>query len=130
MNTASLEDRVHDKYIGHCPACVAGRPMRDGLPDSGAYWSSRLRALFILKEPHGWTEENDYPRDLRQFARDGACYKTWANLGRWSALITNPSFDLARSKADAEFRIKNLRSACFMNLKKTPGGTRSDLRVI
>jgi len=128
------ENRIFTLYKDHCPLCQDGKALPDGTPDPSTYLASDFKAIFVLKEAYGWersAEEAGYPRDLRQLARDGGSYKTWANLARWCSLIQNPNFALADMDAtDHAERAKALAYGCFVNLKKLPGKTRSNSNEI
>ena len=73
MNLTAQEDENFSRYDRHCEMCALGKPLPDGCPDASRYLSSDFKALFILKEAHGWPEDSkdDYSRDLRRFVYDG-----------------------------------------------------------
>jgi hypothetical protein len=120
----SEEDLIFEEYKALHP----GFPiLPDGAADPVAYLDpGNFRILFVLKEgndPDGnWTARGE---EIRDYANYGGGYKTWANLACWSATIRNIDFDLV-DRSNREWRGSQLRWSAFVNLKKMPGGSRSD----
>ena len=131
IDIAELENETFSQYANHCEYCACGKALPDGAPDPSRYMKSVFRVIFVLKEAYGWDQESTYPRDLRQFARDGGAYKTWGNLARWCALTQDPEFKIHQMDAsDPDQRAEKLCCSAFVNLKKVPGGKRSNPAVI
>ena len=127
MNIKAREDAIFALYNGHCKDCSTAKALPDGCPDPSRYLAADFRAMFVLKEAYGWETETDYPRDLRQFARDGGAFKTWSDLARWCGLMSDPTFDASSLNAnDSDERAEKLLSCCFVNLKKIPGKSSSN----
>jgi hypothetical protein len=106
----------------------------DGIVDETAYSAASLKLLFIMKEAndadcHG--RKDDW--DLREFLWNGAlqgAQRTYANITRWVEGIRALPEIIAwknLSAIDDDRRRSALRSICVMNLKKSPGGTATDL---
>lgn len=110
------------------------RIIPDGAISERSYRASRLKVVVILKEPNDETGEwCDNGGDLRRLGYDGGKKTTWPNLARWSYLFQNPCASYAEAIAacrDLETRKKHLRRLVVMNLKKTPGASRSRSKEI
>jgi hypothetical protein len=126
MTLRERENRIFRRY----------RSMGEQIISDGAmspeYESAQARLLVILKEandPDGsWASSGG---DLRSYGRWGGRPATWKNLALWSALIEDPRIELFDiDVSDRAKRVKHLTRIAVVNLKKVPGGARSDLRVI
>ena len=97
----------------------------DGVVSEKDYLKSELKIAFILKEVNGGKR-----LDLREYLCKGGRPRTWDNVSIWvhgiRQLPTMSVWDhyktVVRGKnVSKEFRTKQLRSICAMNLKKAPG---------
>jgi len=98
----------------------------DGIVDEGAYNSSKIKIVFILKEVND-PDGGDW--DLREFVREGARRQTWDNITRWVYGIKNLDREInwsELSEISSDRKKDMLRSICAINLKKTPGGHTSN----
>ena len=107
--------------------------VEDGVVCETAYLKSDPKIAIILKEPHG-----DNGGDIRNWLRNiDSSDRTWDTVARWvygiRYVINNKAIpdwnEMEASKLDSgtseefkEFKIKNIKSICAMNLKKVPGG--------
>lgn len=97
----------------------------DGVVSEKDYHTSELKLCFILKEVNdqgggGW--------DLREFIRQGACGKTWNNITRWVMCINKKDIDIpwdSLESVNEAQRAEVLLSICAMNLKKSPGASKT-----
>ena len=102
----------------------------DGAVSEDDYQSSSPKIAFILKEvnnPNGGDE------DLRKFLRDGGLPRTWNNVTRWThgmRLLPSRSEWSFYEEISEDFRKETLKSIVAMNLKKSPGGSSTDLQVL
>jgi hypothetical protein len=121
------ENQIFRKYRSLGPAIIPDGALGE------EYESARRRLMVILKEPNDpdgrWAAEGG---DIRFFGKEKQdCWRTWSNLARWSALVDNPSLSLEEiDVSDREKRCEHLRRIAVVNLKKTPGGSRANLREI
>ncbi len=100
--------------------------VRDGVVSEHGYRTSCPRIAFILKEAND--PGDDF--DLRQFLQNqnGGKGTTWNNVARWVHGIRNLPSECAWScyeNVGARFRREVLRGIVAMNLKKSPGGSRT-----
>ena len=105
-----------------------GNFSEDGIIDEKQWNNSSKKVLVVLKET------NDYSNDLRALIRDhwkGTKNYLWQNVGRWAYGIqkTTKTFIPGRSDADAH-RNEALLSSAVINLKKTKGGSNSDMNEV
>ena len=101
--------------------------VRDGAVSEHDYLKSCPKIAFVLKEAN---DPGD-PFDLRQFLqnRNGGKGKTWNNVARWVHGIRNLPSECDWSfyeKIDERFRREELSRIVAMNLKKSPGGARTN----
>ena len=102
----------------------------DGAGDD--YLKQPFRLLVVLKEPNDlggkWAKGGG---DLRDFGTKYDRPRTWDNLARWAALVTDPSLKYEDIKVrDLETKRQYLRRLSVVNLKKEPGGPTSRPGVI
>ena len=127
MNIHEKEDKLFDEW-------KEKRKDRNGFVEDGvvcetAYLKSDPKIAIILKEPNG-----DNGGDIRNWLKSFDCPGpdiTWDNVARWvygiRFVINNKGIqnwekmDMDKQKFK-EFKIKNIKSICAMNLKKVPGG--------
>lgn len=95
----------------------------DGIVDDDKYAHPHI--LFVLRDkncPKDYSQNGDLCEDLR---RDGGGWKTWNNVGRWTAALLDGDasypFDMSTAK-----RIAQLERVAVMNLKKEGGGPRTN----
>ena len=96
----------------------------DGLVDEGAYLSSPVKVLYLLKEVNGGESW-----DLCAFLAEGGRAQTWDNITRWTMGIHQLDRDIPWSQLQtitAEQRREVLRTVCAVNVKKTSGGHTAD----
>ena len=107
---------------------------RDGIVCEKLYVQSNPKILIVLKEPNGNNEKVDIIPWLKSF-NDSGSDRVWDNVARWACgirCITNnegiPDWKEMEKSGNVdseefkEFKIKNIKSICAMNLKKVPGG--------
>lgn len=104
---------------------VRDRFVADGVVSENDYQTSSPKIALILKEVN---DPNGGDWDLRKFLSEGACWQTWNNVTRWVHGIRRlPIIDERITK---DFRRETLKSIVAMNLKKSPGGSRANRRVL
>ncbi len=90
----------------------------DGIVDSNNYDNPHI--LFVLRDMN-CKQERDLCADLRH---DGSGWKTWSNIGRWTAALLDGDptypFDMSTAK-----RVAQLKRVAVMNVKKEGGGHRA-----
>jgi len=119
----SMEDAIFARYRSRHPSSPI---LGDGAADAEAYFGpNNFRVLFVLKEGNDPTGEFSAKDDIRDFARYGAKYPTWGNLARWSATARCATFAPADAK-DRAWRAEQLKHSAFVNIKKIPGGSKSN----
>lgn len=102
--------------------------VKDGMVDEAEYLSAPVRILFLLKEPRNSVNKEE---DLRVFARDGSCDKTWNLAMRLVKVLLEEKNDFPTDKNEKkEERIKYARKIIWMNNSKGAGPSRSDNKQI
>ncbi|MCI4406718.1 MAG: hypothetical protein JHC35_05430 [Sulfuricurvum sp.] len=94
------------------------------------YLQSELKILFVLKE----TNKTDETWDSRERLNEGMMYSsgkpitsTWDNIYCWSKILLSKIVNnFCQAPKDADERKKIFQKIATMNLKKEPGGTRSN----
>ena len=111
---------------------AASRPnfSPDGLINPNQYLQSKPRILFVLKEPN---TKNREAIDLKNFIKNGSYGRrsTWDNITRWIHGIRNLEKEFSWKELNKKFltvekKMEILQTACYMNLKKSPGGYTSN----
>lgn len=127
------EEVIWEKWEKRDPKKV----VRDGIINEDMWekcmWEkSPVKVLFLLKEP---TECND--SDLRKYFQKNPVPKARIvqNIARWSYGISHgfPAFsDIESNNVETnKAKLKEgLQSCAWVNLKKTPGGSRADMKEI
>ena len=113
---------------------------QDGIVDEDAYEESKIKILFLLKEPVG---KPNKPFQLsRDFLREGAKHtgdQTWRNVTRWIyAIHNNVSHDdwkrylkeVDPKGNSRKERLKWLKYIIAINLKKQAGASRSNTKKL
>ncbi len=126
MTISEAESRLFDEW-----SKVRKPFVSDGVVSEKDYQASSQKIAFILKEVN---DEGGGGWDLREFLRnDGGRSQTWDNVTRW---VHGMRQLLSRSKwffyeeISGNLRKETLKSIVAMNLKKSPGGPRTDLQVL
>ena len=102
----------------------------DGMVNHEKYIQSNPRVLLILKEVNDLGGGN---WDLRNFLLKGGRWQTWNTVTRWLIGIDNLNREVSWqeiSKIDDKLRIEELQRLCVINLKKSPGGSSSEMDEI
>lgn len=101
------------------------RLSRDGPVDPESYFNAPIKVLFILKEVHA------YRLDLVKHLQGGprGCGVMWHAIARWAAGIQNDFPPYEEIKID-EAKTQALKSSAVVNLKKTGGGSSSNMSEI
>jgi hypothetical protein len=98
----------------------------DGLVNEAEYANAKPRVVFLFKEVNS---PNVGKWDLVEDQLiHGAVGHTWYNAARWTFGIQNLNRDVKWEEVEectTEFRIQALRRSCYINLKKSPGGSSS-----
>jgi len=118
-------------------------PIFDGVINVGLYLKSKFKILWILKEPYDAFDENNEPKgggwdfkevlNKKQKKEDfGKSFKTFQNMIYISWAIAN-DFKQWKDIPNIEKNpiiINSLKATAFINIKKTPGKTKSNPVVI
>ena len=119
MTIRESEDALFSEWKTKRPRIVS-----DGCVDEQGYLSSKIKMCFLLQE----TIEKTGGWDLREFLYTGGrgrrC-RTQPNLSRWIYAIISGTNGISVRYEDIpndsdEFRKSQLRSGCFVNVKKEP----------
>lgn len=100
----------------------------DGVPDEGAYLSSRYRIMYVLKEVNGGSGWS-LCKHLKSGGRQRAYDPTWDNIARWTEGILSMPEEIAWSALEGgceNRREKMLTRICAINVKKTSGSYESE----
>ena len=124
MSIRSAEDGLFKRWQRRHQNLVT-----DGVVDEQAYLLSTPKLLFVLKEVN---DENGGGWDLREYLREnGGRGQTWNGVSQWAkgiaALPSEAPWETLKS-LDETKRIEALRPIAAMNLKKSPGGSRTNRR--
>lgn len=101
----------------------------DGVVSEKDYRKADPKIVFILKEVN---DEDGRCWDLRDFLKKGAPggADTWGNVARWAHAIRKQGakFDeeIYEEGTSVGFRRDALKRICAINLKKTPGGSKTN----
>ncbi|MBK8130801.1 MAG: hypothetical protein IPK53_18475 [bacterium] len=108
--------------------------IQDGIVNHEQYLHASPKIVFLLREPHWETKDEDTRRefsmisDLSEGVRNRKDWRNWHIIVRWaSALLDGNSIsweDLRPLSLDNEFRKKQLNRVAIVNIKKS-GGARS-----
>lgn len=103
----------------------------DGVFDEGKYLKAPVRILFILKEA---VDEAAGHWDLRDVVGEGKHGYTWSNITRWTNAIFGNEKNVVKwdniAIAGPSERAEALSQIAAINLKKSPGGSSSDMNNI
>lgn len=108
-------DRLFDRWQRRYPFTAF---IRDGIVDPAQYDSPHI--LFILRDKNQRTP-GDLCTDLR---KDGCDWKTWNNVGRWTAALLDGKEEYPRDMSRTK-RVEQLAHIAVLNLKKEGGGPRT-----
>jgi len=102
----------------------SSRICKDGIINSSEWRNCDAKVLFVLKEVNGGSGD-----DLLKLLASGPKYQMWHTISRWSAGIQGdfPDYD---SINIYEKMKKALARVATINLKKTSGGSSSNMTVI
>lgn len=109
----------------------AERFIRDGMVNPEKYCASETRILVVLKEVND--KDGKEVWELTEFLNEPKTRKTWGPLSRWINGIQN--LDTDYDWKDIKDFFDNggkelLQSIAVVNVKKTPGGSSSDDKVL
>lgn len=105
--------------------------LQDGVFDEAVYQSAKPKILFVLKEP--WMDEVPAHQNLLDTVRKGDVSPTWTNLTRWAKILRlasrGKSLDWTGNFEDIgeNDRREEMKNFAMMDLKKTCGGTTSNM---
>ena len=115
-----------EKWIRHYKALGidTNRICRDGIFDKSEWGKVDKKILFIMKEVYDWEGG-----DLKDLFTNGPKYKMWHTVSRWAAGILHnfPEYEEIDTWSIKKEVIKKIAS---INLKKTSGGSSSNMSVI
>ncbi|MGB4776142.1 MAG: hypothetical protein WBP45_13265 [Daejeonella sp.] len=130
-----IEDLIRKNYVDENNLC---EPIIDGIVNIEKYIQSNFRILWILKEPYddvedglpsggGWHLSKDFLEADGFYKRIGQSRSTWhpiiyTSYGILNDFIQYDSMDYIR---DDENMAEIVRNVAFINVKKTPGLTRT-----
>ncbi|HFQ4970517.1 TPA: hypothetical protein ACGUUK_004296 [Vibrio vulnificus] len=102
----------------------SSRICKDGVINLSEWTNCDSKVLFVLKEVNGGSGE-----DLLNLLANGPKYQMWHTIARWAAGIQNnfPDYDSINCY---ETMKKALARISSINLKKTSGGSSSNMSVI
>jgi hypothetical protein len=111
---AKYQDTYPEKFV------------RDGAIDGAAFCNSKLKIVFMLKEAN----EDNGTRDLRTaLPVETEGYHTWGPIACWAnairAIWSGEEPEYHDNGNDPEYRHKELKSVCVMNVKKVFGGAKA-----
>jgi len=118
INKNQLLNQLYCDWIQENPK-YKGIFKKDGIINETEYNKTKIKILFIAKEAND--KEVQKSGDFRQWMNDKFKYLYSIRLGEWAFGIINDFPDFASISKDD--RKKALRSAAFMNLKKSGGGS-------
>lgn len=125
MTICEEEERLFEEWRRRRKPFVS-----DGVVSENDYQTSSPKIAFILKEVN---DPNGGGWDLRKFLREGGCEQTWDEVTRWVHGIRSLPGKHEWSfygEITEDFRKKTLKSIVAMNLKKSPGGSSTDLQAL
>ncbi len=100
------------------------RICRDGIFNESEWRKADNKILFVMKEVNDWEGG-----DLKNLFEDGPKYQMWHTVSRWAAGILHDFPDY--EKIDTwSIKKETIRKIASINLKKTSGGSYSDMSVI
>jgi len=126
QNMLTLEDELFADWFKRDPDVL-----RDGMFNADKYRAANPRILYVLKEP--WMVDIPTDRNLLKTVENGDVAPTWTNITRWTIALqkfTAGEFPVWREDLETitdHDRQKALQNIAIMDLKKTPGGTTSDM---
>lgn len=123
MGIREKEEQLFEEWKRHRSPFVP-----DGAVSENDYQTSIPKIAFILKEVNSYK-----PYDLRKFLRKSDYWQTWNNVTRWVHGIRRLPIIDERSfcrRITKDFRRETLKSIVAMNLKKSPGGSSTDLQAL
>lgn len=118
------------KWITHYQALGINtdRICRDGIFDELEWGKVKKKILFVMKEVND--PKNEWKNgNLKDLLRDGPKYQMWHTVARWAAgmLYDFPEYE----EIDTWDKMKKvIRKIASINLKKTSGGSFSNMSVI
>lgn len=104
--------------------------VQDGVVDKKVYLESNPKLLFVMKDVN---DPQGEMRDLKCFLREGTLPTTWNNVTRWVHGIRYLGRDIDWSSIEEISKGKRkeiLNSICVMNLKKSPGGGKTNIHEL
>lgn len=117
------EDELFGRWKGH----------RHGFLCDGAgreFDQEPIRVVYLLKEAVGNIDGEEAAWDLRDFIDDGGRRWTWNNIARWTAFVLDGAPWSGVVDMPLQKRAPLIRRITGLNLKKVPGASVSDMRVI
>lgn len=116
-----------EKWIRHYQALGIDpdRICRDGILNESEEWGKvAKKILFVMKEVNDWEGG-----DLKDLFTDGPKYQMWHTISRWAAGIL---YNFPEYEEIDTWSIKKevIRKIASINLKKTSGGSHSNMSVI
>ena len=126
MSMKIKQDELFERWRAQRPNFVA-----DGIVNEVAYLKAPRRLVFILKEVNSPGEGN---WDLVESQlRSGASKLTWINMAIWTHGLINLEREIEwklYDSRDVDFRIESLKYGCYVNIKKSPGESTADEKLI
>ncbi len=118
MNIDKWEKHYHKLGIDTSAIC------RDGVFDKKEWENVNKKVLFIMKEVNDWKGG-----DLKTLFKNGPKYQMWHTISRWAGGILN-NFPKYEEIDEWSARKANIKKIASINLKKTSGGSFSDMSII
>lgn len=102
--------------------------VKDGIVDKQKFLQTNKKVLVIMKETNDYVNKEE---DLRVFLQNGATWKTWNNIVRWTYALQNIEKDIDLlwneiSTVNETKRKNQLSTIGSINLKKRPGGSKTN----
>jgi len=118
MNWGKWSEHYRELGIDSTKIC------RDGIFDESEWRKVKKKILFVMKEVNDWAGG-----DLKDLFIDGPKYQMWHTVSRWAAGILHnfPEYEKIDTLDIMKEVIKKIAS---INLKKTSGGSYSNMSVI
>jgi len=110
----------HYKSIG----IKSNRICKDGIINLNHYNTANKKLLFVLKEVNDWEGG-----DIRKMLENGPKYQPWYAISRWASGIFR-NFPDYKEIDNFTTMCDSIRKIAAINLKKTSGGSVSNMAVI
>ncbi|MEE9443328.1 MAG: hypothetical protein V3V99_11755 [candidate division Zixibacteria bacterium] len=117
---------IWEKWVDHYRklGIDSNKICKDGIFNEKQYEESSKKILYVMKEVNDWPGG-----DLRTLFNDGLRIRMWFTIARWTSGILN-GFPEYKDIDKNEIYTKDIHKIACINLKKTSGGSISNMAVI